>query len=140
MTASLAKVSSRKGLHLKYSDVVVRDMVQLTSLRRYVQFVNPALLQHTKFDAPRAYLCVWHPSLGVELMMRVRLGCLSVHERTARYGRRASDDCGEDEVLSESPCPACGAPVESIAHFMFDCPVTNAKRDAMYILYIEGFR
>jgi len=123
------KTFIKKQVMLRYSDIVLRDMVQLSSLQRYVQFVNPGLLQRITFDAPRPYLCVWQPSLGVELMMRVRLGCLSVHERTARYARRVN---ASDEDLHQLPCPACGAPVESIAHLMFDCPVTSVEREAMY--------
>jgi len=63
--------------------------------------------------------------------MRVRLGCLSVHERTSRFARHITEDTDEN-VASQAPCPACGAPVESIAHFMFECPVTASARTHMY--------
>jgi hypothetical protein len=70
----------KKQIMLKYADMVVRDMPLLSSLQRYVQYVtNPCLLQRMTFSDPRPYLCGVHPSFGVELLMRVRLGCLSVH-------------------------------------------------------------
>jgi hypothetical protein len=67
-----------------------------------------------------------HPSVGVELLMRVRLGCLSVHEHTSRFARRNTDD---DDVQGQA---ACGATVGSVARFMFECPVTTIARAAMY--------
>ena len=36
-----------------------------------------------------------------------------------------------DDVLEQAPCPACSAPVESLAHFLFDCPATMAFRNQM---------
>jgi hypothetical protein len=61
--------------------------------------------------------------------MRVRLGCLSVHEHTSRSARRNIDD-DDDDVQGQAPCPACGATVESVAHLMFDeCPVTTTARE-----------
>jgi hypothetical protein len=61
--------------------------------------------------------------------MRVRLGCLSVHEHTSRFARRNIDD---DDVQGQAPCPACGATVESVAHLMFKYPVTTTARAQMY--------
>jgi len=60
------------------------------------------------------------------------LGCLSVHEHTSRFARRHITDDTDEDVESQAPCPACGAPVESIAHFMFECPVTASARTHMY--------
>jgi len=87
------------------------------------------------FSAPQPYLCGVHPSFGFELLMRVRLGCLSVHEHTSRFARRHITDDTDEDVESQAPCPACGAPVESIAHFMFECPVTASARTHMYRHY-----
>jgi hypothetical protein len=83
-----------------------------------MQYVNPCLLQHMTFSDPRPYLCGVHPSFGVELLMQVRLGCLSVHEHTSRGARRNidDDDDDDDDVQGQAPCPACGATVESVAH------------------------
>jgi hypothetical protein len=65
--------------------------------------------------------------------MRVRLGCLSVHEHTSRFARRnINDDDDDDDVQGQAPCPACGATVESVAHLMFECPVTTTARAQMY--------
>ena len=88
-----------------------------------------------EFGAPRPYLCCVYPSFAFELLMRVRLGCLCVHERTSRYGRRSVDE--SDDVLEQQPCPACRAPVESLAHFLFECPATVAFRDQMYAQFGE---
>jgi hypothetical protein len=73
------------------------------------------------FSDPRPYyLCGVHASFGVELLMRVRLGCFSVHEHTSRFARHTmDDDDDDDDVQDQAPCPACGATVESVAHFMF---------------------
>jgi hypothetical protein len=35
-------------------------------------------------------------------------------------------------VLGWAPCSALGAFTESIAHFMFECPVTTTARAHMY--------
>jgi hypothetical protein len=73
------------------------------------------------FSDPRPYLCGVHPSFGVELLMRVRLGWLSVHEHTSHFARHNinDDDDDDDDVQGQAPCPACGATVESVAHLMF---------------------
>ncbi|KAF6246119.1 hypothetical protein COO60DRAFT_1224774 [Scenedesmus sp. NREL 46B-D3] len=41
---------------------------------------------------------------------------------------------------STSGCPCCGAEVESLSHFMFDCPATSAQRDSMFaeIRFLPG--
>jgi hypothetical protein len=79
--------------------------------------VNPCLLQRMTFSDPRPYLCGVHPSFGVELLMRVCLGCLSVHEHTSRFARRNIDD-DDDDVQGQAPCPACGATIHNYLH----CP------------------
>ena len=127
--AEQCKSHVKKQVMLKYADMVVRDMSVLSSLQRYVQHVNPRLLQRMSFAAPRPYLCGEYPSFGFELLMRVRLGCLCVHERTSRFAGCHVDD---DEVQGQAPCPACGASIESIAHLMFECPVTATARSHMY--------
>lgn len=65
--------------------MVVNDIASLSTLKRYVDFVNPAHVDRMPFKRPCPYLCVGYPSMGIELMMFVRLGCLCVHERTTRY-------------------------------------------------------
>ena len=69
-------------------------------------------------------MCSGAPTRGIELLMRVRMGCLCVHERTSRYGGSRAD--------SNTACPACGQGVESLSHLMFDCPATSAQRDTMF--------
>ena len=130
--AEKCKSHVKKQIKLRYADMVTRDMPVLSSLQRYVQHVSPNLLQRMSFSAPQPYLCGVHPSFGFELLMRVRLGCLSVHEHTSRFARRHITEDTDEYVESQAPCPACGAPVESIAHFMFECPVTASARTHMY--------
>jgi hypothetical protein len=130
--AEKCKSHVKKQIKLRYADMVTRDMPVLSSLQRYVQHVSPNLLQHMSFSAPQPYLCGVHPSFGFELLMRVRLGCLSVHEHTSRFARRHITEGTDEDVESQAPCPACGAPVESIAHFMFECPVSASARTHMY--------
>jgi hypothetical protein len=132
-TPKQCKVHVREQIAAKYADMVVRDSSVMSSLQRYLQYVNPEHIQCMVFDAPRPYLCGVYPSFGFELLMRVRLGCLCVHEHTSRYGRRNADEA--DEVLGQAPCPACNAPVESLAHFMFDCPATVVSRNQMYAMF-----
>jgi hypothetical protein len=43
-------------------------------------------------------------------------------------GNNIDDD---DDVQGQAPCPACGATVESVAHLMFECPVTTTARAHM---------
>jgi hypothetical protein len=110
--------------------MVLRDASAMSSLQRYLQLVNPGHVQCMTFCVPRPYLCGVYPSFGFELLMRVRLGCLCVHEHTSRYGRRNVDEA--DYVIGQTPCPACGASVESLAHFMFECPATTVFRNHMF--------
>ncbi|KAF6259645.1 hypothetical protein COO60DRAFT_988393 [Scenedesmus sp. NREL 46B-D3] len=76
------------------------------------------------FRRPRPYLRSVAIPRGIELLLRVRMGCLCVHERTSQFGGRRAN--------STSGCPCCGAEVESLSHFMFDCPATSAQRDDMF--------
>jgi hypothetical protein len=50
---------------------------------------------------------------------------------TSHFARRNIDDA-DDDVQGQAPCPACGATVESVAHLMFECPVTTTARAQMY--------
>jgi hypothetical protein len=77
-----------------------------------------------RFKRPRPFLCSVAPTRGIELLMRVRMGCLCVHERTSRYGGSRAD--------SNTACPACGQGVESLSHLMLDCPATSVQRDTMF--------
>jgi hypothetical protein len=128
--ANKCKSHVKQQILLKYTDTVIRDLPVLSSLQRYVQDVNPCLLQRMSFSAPVPFLCGVHPSAGHELLMRVRLGCLSVHERTSRFARHVDD--ADDEIVHQPPCPACGASVESIAHLMFECPASATARTQMF--------
>ena len=129
-TAEQCKKLIKQQVAAKYADMVVNDMASLSTLKRYVDFVNPAHVNNMSFKRPRPYLRAVTPSLGIELMMRVRLGCLCVHERTTRYSR--SRDAAESEVINIAPCPACGSSTESLSHFVFDCPATAELRSELF--------
>jgi hypothetical protein len=82
----------------------------------------------TEVHADIDSIIIWF--LYMHMLMRVRLGCLSVHEHTSRFARRNHID---DDVQGQAPCLACGATVESVARLMFECPVTTtAARAQMY--------
>ena len=129
-TAEQCKKLIKQQVAAKYADMVVNDMASLSTLKRYVDFVNPGHVNNMSFKRPRPYLRAVTPSLGIELMMRVRLGCLCVHERTTRYSR--SRDAAESEVINIAPCPACGSSTESLSHFVFDCPATAELRSELF--------
>jgi len=70
------------------------------------------------------YVCV-HPSLGFELLMRVCLGCLGYMSTLHALARRHVLMTPMRMLEGQAPCPACVS-VESIVHFMFDCPAVAA--------------
>jgi hypothetical protein len=118
-----------KKLH---ADRIACESLQHSTLSRYVMHVHPTHADAMRFKRPRPFLCAGAPTRGVELliisMMRVRMGCLCVHERTSRYGGSRYGGtipvwfrCRAD---SNTACPACGQNVESLSHLMFDCSAT----------------
>ena len=52
-----------------------------------------------------------------------------MHERVSRFSRRGNLD--ETEAVSAAMCPACHTAVESVSHFIFDCPKTANLRSTM---------
>jgi hypothetical protein len=62
-------------------------------------------------------------SRGVELLMRVQMGFVCVHEGTSHYRSSRAD--------SNTACPACGQNVESLSHLVFYCPATSAQIDTV---------
>jgi len=116
-----------------YSDLVAMDTPKLRSLQRYLQHVHPTHVNDMSFDVVRPYLCVERPTLGIELMMRIRLGCLCVHEHALKFSRHANhgDDADHSVDAVAALCPACGTAEETISHFVFECPKTADLRNAM---------
>lgn len=96
--------------------------VSHSTVERYVQWVHPTVVDRFDLTGPATYLRACVPTKGVELCMRIRLGCLCVHERVAKYARRNAPLC----------CPACQAGNESLEHFVFECPAYAALRAAMF--------
>ena len=130
LTAEQCKKLIKKRVAAKYADMIVNEMASLSTLKRYVDFVHPTHVDQLSFKRPRPYLCVGYPTMGIELMMRVRLGCLCVHERTTRYSR--SSEAAESDVVTIAPCPACGNANESLCHLVFDCPRYAGLRTELF--------
>jgi len=120
----------KKQIAAKHTDDVLLGMAALSTLQNYVSFVHPEHVGRMSFANVRPLLSGCYPSYGVELLMRVRLQCLSVHERTSRFRRC----CNEDSALtvSASCCPACKDGSESLAHLLFVCPMYDEYRKEMF--------
>ena len=110
-----------KKLH---ADRIMCESLEHSTLLSYITHVHPKHADVMTFKRVRPFLRSGAPTRGVELMMRVRLGCLAVHERTSPYGGRRAN--------GNTACPACGAGVESLSHFLFDCAATSVQRDEMF--------
>ena len=106
-----------------HADKVACESVGRSTLRSYITHVHPSHVDSMRFKVPRPFLRSGFPSRGIELLMRVRIGCLCVHERTSRFGGRRANPT--------TACPACGA-AESLSHFMFECPATSSLRNSMF--------
>ncbi len=123
-------------------DLTVRLPISKVSLHRYINWVNPELLDSLSLQSPAEYLCVMPPSYGIEVMLRVRLSTLPVHAHTAHYSRRDGDaeDVPHSDSVAARGCPMCQHSEESLAHLLFDCPRTHALRTVMYdaIRRVEG--
>ena len=117
-------------------DLNLKSTLAMSTLKRYVDWVCPKLVETLSLKAPRPYLQAVLPTYGVELFMRVRLSCLPVKCRTARF--RRNDD--EDDLDVEQRgvhrghllCPACSTAEESLSHLLFDCRASHAARVVMF--------
>lgn len=128
--AAQCKAHVKSKIADTHADAVVREASEKSTLLRYVSLVNPRHIERMSFKSPRPFLSTLagRPSIGVELLMRVRVGCLGVRELTSTWsGRRANP---------ATSCPACGAAVESLSHFLFECPASSEFRAAM----LEGIQ
>jgi hypothetical protein len=93
-----------------HADRIACESLQHSTLSRYVTHVHPAYADTMRFKRPRPFLCSGAPTRGVELLMRVRMGSLCVHERTSCYGGSRAN--------TSTACPACGQNVESLSLFL----------------------
>ena len=126
-------------------DLTLKSTLDMSTLKRYVDWVCPKLVESLSLKSPRPYLQAMLPTYGVELFMRVRLSCLPVKCRTARFRRRDDgDDFSEvEERMVDRQrllCPACHSADESLSHLLFDCPASQAARRVMFdqIKGVEG--
>jgi len=124
----------KQRMAARWGEDVVVNALSSSTLQNYLSYVHPThLAGRMSFAGPRPFLSghCRYPSYGVELMMRVRLQCLAVHARTARYGgqRRCNN---ASEAVS---CPACGSVSdggETLHHLVFDCPAYAMSRTEMF--------
>jgi hypothetical protein len=68
-----------KKLH---ADRIACQSLQHSTLSRYVMHVHPTHADAMRFKRPRTFLCAGAPTRDNELLMRVQMGYLCVHERT----------------------------------------------------------
>jgi hypothetical protein len=73
-----------------HADRIACEALQHSTLSRYIMHVHPTHADTMRFKRARPFLCSGAPTRGIELLMRVRMGCLCVHERTRHYGGKQS--------------------------------------------------
>ena len=122
--ANRCKSHIRRQVVLMHADKVVCESLSKSSPNCYITHVHPTHVDSMRFKVPRPFLRSGVPSRGIELLMRVRLGCLCVHMRTSRFGGRKANP--------NTACPACGADGETLSHFVLECPATSSLRSAMF--------
>lgn len=118
-----------------HEDLTLQSPLQLSTLKRYVDWVCPKLVESLSLRSPRPYLQAMLPTYGVELFMRVRLSCLPVKCRTARFLRRdaCESDVGERTLDRRVLlCPACSQAEESLSHLLFECTNSLVARTIMF--------
>jgi hypothetical protein len=122
--ASACKNHINSQVRELHAERIACESLQHSTLSHYITHVHPTRADAMRFKRPRPFLCSGAPTRGIELLMRVQMGCFCVHERTSRYGGSRAD--------SNTACPACGQGVESLSHLMFDCPAASVQRDTMF--------
>jgi hypothetical protein len=117
-------------------DLTLKSTLEMSTLKRYVDWVCPKLVETLSLKAPRPYLQAVLPTYGVELFMRVRLSCLPVKCRTARFRRNDDEDDLDVEQRGVDRghfmCPACLTAEESLSHLLFDCRAAHDARVVMF--------
>ena len=120
-------------------DLVFKSPLDSSTMKRYIDWVSPQLVSSLSLKSPRPYLCALSPTYGVEILMRIRLSCLPVHCRTARFRLQVDGDAEvEDRGVHTHGlvCPSCKAADESLSHFLFECPVYQQHR----VVMMDGIR
>ena len=62
---------------------------------------------------------------GLELVLQLRTGSLPLASLTGKFGRSRRDD---PENSTHFCCPVCSSAVESVSHFLLDCPKYDSLR------------
>lgn len=116
----------KQQLSEHYMDVLTKEISNHSTFKKYVECVHPKHLNKMSFKAPRPYLRVQCgcPTLGIEVLMRIRVGCLGVRAVTSKWGGRRANN--------NKSCPACGAETESISHLLLECPAYCTARNVMF--------
>lgn len=118
----------KQKIAARWNEVVMVNTARSSTLANYVMHVHPShVTSCMSFAGPRPFLS-GYPTYGIELLMRVRLQCLAVHARTARFASLRSN-------ASAVRCPACGSEAdggESLHHLFFACPAYVDARNSMF--------
>jgi len=79
-----------------------------------------------QFKSAKSYLCGADAcNRGKELVLQLRTGSLPLASLTGKFGRSRRDD---PENSTHFCCPVCSSAVESVSHFLLDCPKYDSLR------------
>jgi hypothetical protein len=107
--------------------------LQKSTLKRFVDWVRPSLVQSVSVKSCSPYLRRVLPSFGVEVLMRIRLSCLPVHAHTFKFVQSENERSrSRARRQVNDVCPVCLQHPESLSHFVFDCAGTQRSRSEMY--------
>jgi hypothetical protein len=95
-------------------------------LATYREYFGKDELQFSHVDS---YLQGGVCTRGRELVLQCRTQVLPLACLTAKFGRRAAVDVGDAPPSSQ--CPVCHAAVESLGHFLLECPKYVDLRDRL---------
>ena len=89
-----------------HEDLTLITPLEKIILKRYVNWVNPTLVDKLSLKSCSPYLQFLPPSYGVELLLRVRLSCLPVHAHTVGFQLPDTERHSRSQVrLVTSVCP-----------------------------------
>lgn len=79
-----------------------------------------------QFKSAKSYLCGADAcNRGKELVLQLRTGSLPLASLTGKFGRSRRDD---PDNPTHFCCPVCSSAVESVSHFLLDCPKYDSLR------------
>jgi hypothetical protein len=82
------------------------------------------------FDHAKAYLTgVGACNRGKELVLQLRTGSLPLASHTGKFSRSRRNDPSD---TSHYCCPVCSTGIESVSHFLLDCPKYESVRGELW--------